>query len=125
MQRSHTEGHQVARSGWLRATILGADDGVVSTGSLIVGVASASAGQHQVLVAGIAAEIALGEGDAGDIGLVGVGFVVVATNIVGEEEELVLFHRTADIAAPLVVGQVADGGGEKARASRALFWRNS
>ena len=58
MQRSHTEGHQVARSGWLRATILGADDGVVSTGSLIVGVASASAGQHQVLVAGIAALVA-------------------------------------------------------------------
>ena len=58
MARSHAEAHQVARSGWLRATILGADDGVVSTGSLIVGVAAASAGQHQVLVAGIAALVA-------------------------------------------------------------------
>ena len=58
MKRSHSEAHQVARSGWLRATILGADDGVVSTGSLIVGVASASAGQHQVLVAGMAALVA-------------------------------------------------------------------
>jgi len=58
MKRSQAEAHQVARSGWLRAAILGADDGVVSTGSLIVGVASASAGQHQVLVAGIAALVA-------------------------------------------------------------------
>ena len=58
MSRSHDEAHQVARTGWLRATILGADDGVVSTGSLIVGVAAASADQHQVLVAGIAALVA-------------------------------------------------------------------
>ena len=58
MKNTHTEGHLVGRTGWLRAAILGADDGVVSTGSLIVGVASASAGQHQVLVAGIAALVA-------------------------------------------------------------------
>ena len=58
MKRPHSETHLVARAGWLRAAILGADDGIVSTGSLIVGVASASVPQHQVLVAGIAALVA-------------------------------------------------------------------
>ncbi len=58
MKRANSETHLVARSGWLRAAIFGADDGVVSTGSLIVGVASASVPQHQVLVAGIAALVA-------------------------------------------------------------------
>ena len=58
MKRPHSETHLVARAGWLRAAILGADDGIVSTGSLIVGVASAAVPQHQVLVAGIAALVA-------------------------------------------------------------------
>ena len=53
MERNHREEHYVARVGWLRAAVLGANDGIVSTASLIVGVAAAS-GRAEVLVAGMA-----------------------------------------------------------------------
>jgi VIT1/CCC1 family predicted Fe2+/Mn2+ transporter len=53
LERSHYEEHYVARIGWLRAAVLGANDGIVSTASLIVGVAAAS-GRAEVLVAGMA-----------------------------------------------------------------------
>jgi VIT1/CCC1 family predicted Fe2+/Mn2+ transporter len=56
--RRHGESHLVNRIGWLRAAVLGANDGIVSTASLIVGVASASATQNSVLVAGIAGLVA-------------------------------------------------------------------
>ena len=55
---SHTEKHLVSRIGWLRAAVLGANDGIVSTASLIVGVAAASAATSEVLVAGIAGLVA-------------------------------------------------------------------
>ncbi len=55
---SHNEGHFSARIGWLRAAVLGANDGIVSTASLIVGVAAAQAGRSGVLTAGIAGLIA-------------------------------------------------------------------
>jgi VIT1/CCC1 family predicted Fe2+/Mn2+ transporter len=58
MSRLHRETHLVARIGWLRAVVLGANDGIVSTASLIVGVASAAAGQHEVIVAGAAGLVA-------------------------------------------------------------------
>ena len=48
------EHHFVHRIGWLRAAVLGANDGIVSTASLIVGVAAASAGHSEILVAGFA-----------------------------------------------------------------------
>ena len=54
----HPESHLVARIGWLRAAVLGANDGIVSTASLIVGVAAASAATSEVLVAGIAGLVA-------------------------------------------------------------------
>jgi VIT1/CCC1 family predicted Fe2+/Mn2+ transporter len=54
----HREGHRTERIGWLRAAVLGANDGIVSTGSLIVGVASADGSQHQVLVAAVAGLVA-------------------------------------------------------------------
>jgi VIT1/CCC1 family predicted Fe2+/Mn2+ transporter len=53
MERNHREDHYVARVGWLRAAVLGANDGIVSTASLIVGVAAAS-GRAEVLLAGAA-----------------------------------------------------------------------
>jgi len=56
--RIHPEQHHTGRVGWLRAAVLGANDGIVSTASLIVGVASASAQTSDVLVAGIAALVA-------------------------------------------------------------------
>ncbi|HEN47540.1 MAG TPA: VIT family protein, partial [Mizugakiibacter sp.] len=55
---SHSEGHFSARIGWLRAAVLGANDGIVSTASLIVGVAAAQVGRSAVLTAGIAGLIA-------------------------------------------------------------------
>lgn len=51
----HAERHSSSRIGWLRAAVLGANDGIVSTASLIVGVAAASATRSGVLVAGVAA----------------------------------------------------------------------
>jgi VIT1/CCC1 family predicted Fe2+/Mn2+ transporter len=55
---AHPEAHLVARIGWLRAAVLGANDGIVSTASLIVGVAAAAATQNDVLIAGIAGLVA-------------------------------------------------------------------
>lgn len=56
--RQHPESHLVARIGWLRAAVLGANDGIVSTASLIVGVAAASAATSEVLIAGVAGLVA-------------------------------------------------------------------
>ena len=56
--RQHIERHAVARIGWLRAAVLGANDGIVSTASLIVGVAAAAASQNQLLIAGVAGLVA-------------------------------------------------------------------
>ena len=58
MSRLHTERHLVSRIGWLRAAVLGANDGLVSTASLIVGVAAASAATSDVLIAGVAGLVA-------------------------------------------------------------------
>ncbi|WP_193335568.1 VIT1/CCC1 transporter family protein [Devosia beringensis] len=55
---SHPESHLVSRIGWLRAAVLGANDGIVSTASLIVRVAAASAATSEVLVAGVAGLVA-------------------------------------------------------------------
>ena len=52
------ERHLVGRIGWLRAAVLGANDGIISTASLILGVASAAASQTNVLLAGIAGLVA-------------------------------------------------------------------
>ena len=56
--RLHPENHFVSRIGWLRAAVLGANDGIISTASLIVGVAAATATQSEVLLAGVAGLVA-------------------------------------------------------------------
>ncbi|MCQ4188958.1 VIT1/CCC1 transporter family protein [Methylocystis suflitae] len=56
--RMHRESHLVQRIGWLRAAVLGANDGIVSTASLIVGVAAAAATRSEVLIAGVAGLVA-------------------------------------------------------------------
>jgi VIT1/CCC1 family predicted Fe2+/Mn2+ transporter len=56
--RLHPEKHLVGRIGWLRAAVLGANDGIISTASLIVGVAAAAATQNAVLIAGVAGLVA-------------------------------------------------------------------
>jgi vacuolar iron transporter family protein len=55
---THPERHRTARIGWLRAAVLGANDGIVSTASLVVGVAAAGASQHNILVTGVAGLVA-------------------------------------------------------------------
>jgi vacuolar iron transporter family protein len=56
--RRHTERHRTDRIGWLRAAVLGANDGIVSTASLMVGVAAAHASQGNILLTGIAGLVA-------------------------------------------------------------------
>jgi VIT1/CCC1 family predicted Fe2+/Mn2+ transporter len=55
---SHPEHHRSHRTGWLRAAVLGANDGIVSTASLIIGVAAADATQDNILLAGVAGLVA-------------------------------------------------------------------
>ncbi len=54
----HIERHRIHRTGWLRAAVLGANDGIISTASLILGVAAAGASSESILVAGIAGLVA-------------------------------------------------------------------
>lgn len=54
----HAEVHYATRTGWLRAAVLGANDGIVSTASLVIGVASASASTGAILTAGVAGLVA-------------------------------------------------------------------
>ena len=56
--RRHTERHRTDRIGWLRAAVLGANDGIVSTTSLVVGVAAASASHGNILMTGVAGLVA-------------------------------------------------------------------
>lgn len=58
MRAVHQERHLIDRIGWLRAAVLGANDGLISTSSLIVGVAAASTSSQEVLVAGVAGLVA-------------------------------------------------------------------
>ena len=58
MARKHKEWHRSDRAGWLRAAVLGANDGIVSTASLVVGVAAASAAPASVLLTGLAGLVA-------------------------------------------------------------------
>lgn len=58
MHLPHPEFHLLGRTGWLRAAVLGANDGIISTASLILGVISASGVRHDALVAGVAGLVA-------------------------------------------------------------------
>jgi VIT1/CCC1 family predicted Fe2+/Mn2+ transporter len=86
---SHHEGHTSGREGWIRAAVLGADDGLVSTASLIVGVAATAASTHTVLLTGLAGLV------AGALSMAAGEYVSVssqrdteAANIAQEEAEL-------------------------------------
>ena len=58
MPRAHFELHYSERIGWLRAAVLGANDGIVSTASLVVGIAAANTGRSEILIAAIAGLVA-------------------------------------------------------------------
>ena len=53
-----SEHHYITRSGWLRAVILGANDGILSTASIVIGVAAASSSRESILIAGVAGLVA-------------------------------------------------------------------
>ena len=54
MRHDHPENHLITRIGWLRAAVRGANDGIISTASLVMGVASAASSPHDALIAGVA-----------------------------------------------------------------------
>lgn len=80
----HRENHKSHRAGWLRAAVLGANDGIVSTASLIIGVASAHATQDNILLAGIAGLV------AGAMSMAAGEYVSVSSQADAEQADLVL-----------------------------------
>lgn len=80
--RRHAERHRADRIGWLRAAVLGANDGIVSTASLIVGVAAASASHASILVTGVAALV------AGAMSMAAGEYVSVHSQVDTEEADL-------------------------------------
>ena len=88
---AHSETHMVARIGWLRAAVLGANDGLVSTASLIVGVAAASSGKTGILVAGVAGLV------AGAMSMAAGEYVSVSSQ--SDTEKADLARETAELAA--------------------------
>ena len=60
MTRRHSEKHPLERAGWLRAAVLGANDGILSTSGLVIGVAAAQGHEESVLLAGVAGLVAGG-----------------------------------------------------------------
>ena len=81
-QSRHSETHRVARVGWLRAAVLGANDGLLSTGSLILGVAAASTGRRGILITGVAGLV------AGSMSMAAGEFVSVSSQSDAESADL-------------------------------------
>ncbi|NQW51421.1 MAG: VIT family protein [Rhodospirillales bacterium] len=89
--RLHRENHLVQRIGWLRAAVLGANDGIVSTASLIVGVAAAATTPDDVLIAGVAGLV------AGAMSMAAGEYVSVSSQADTEKADLV--REGAELAA--------------------------
>ena len=89
MSRLHIEAHVINRIGWLRASILGANDGIVSTASLIAGVAAAGASQSNILVTGIAGLV------AGAMSMAAGEYVSVSSQ--GDAEKADVARETAEL----------------------------
>src|SRR6516164_3331963 len=63
VKRAHREKHRSGRAGWLRAAVLGSDDAIVSTASLMIGVAASSASRGGILTAGVAGAMSMAVGE--------------------------------------------------------------
>ena len=85
--RQLPESHFVNRIGWLRAAVLGANDGILSTASLIVGVAAAAATQNEVLIAGVAGLV------AGAVSMASGEYVSVSSQSDSEQADLARERR--------------------------------
>ena len=90
MRRHHFERHYSSRTGWLRAAVLGANDGIVSTASLVVGVAASAAGRDEVLVAGVAGLV------AGALSMAAGEYVSVSSQADAEKADLERERRELD-----------------------------
>ena len=110
--RRHKERHRTDRVGWLRAAVLGANDGILSTSSLVIGVAAAHGSHHSIFVAGIAALV------AGAMSMAAGEYVSVHSQADTEKADLALEReelRTDDIGehkelAAIYVGRGLDHG---------------
>ncbi|MEX2481059.1 MAG: VIT family protein [Gammaproteobacteria bacterium] len=85
---AHEENHKSHRVGWLRAAVLGANDGIVSTASLVIGVAAADAGREDILLAGIAGLV------AGAMSMAAGEYVSVSSQADTERADLALERRS-------------------------------
>ncbi len=101
MSRLHAESHLVHRIGWLRAAVLGANDGIVSTASLIVGVAASGAGQPAILVAGLAGLV------AGAMSMAAGEYVSVSSQTDTETADLTRERRELETQWDLEVAELA------------------
>jgi len=89
------EKHRTERIGWLRAAVLGANDGIVSTASLVVGIAAATANRHEILLAGVAGLV------AGALSMAAGEYVSVSSQADTEAADLAL-ERTELATQPAV-----------------------
>lgn len=87
---SHHEVHRAHRIGWLRAAVLGANDGIVSTASLIIGVAAASTSHDSILIAGVAGLV------AGAMSMAAGEYVSVSSQSDTENADLELERRSLE-----------------------------
>ncbi len=87
---SHAEIHRSHRVGWLRAAVLGANDGIVSTASLIIGVAAASAVHDSILLAGVAGLV------AGAMSMAAGEYVSVSSQLDTEKADLDIERRSLE-----------------------------
>src|ERR1700676_1524730 len=85
--RPHPEKHLIGRIGWLRAAVLGANDGIISVASLILGVAAAAATQNNILIAGIAGLV------AGAMSMAAGEYVSVSSQSATEQADLALERK--------------------------------
>ena len=119
MPGHHHETHRSHRIGWLRAAVLGANDGIVSTASLIVGIAASHAAHHEILLTGIAGLV------AGAMSMAAGEYVSVSSHADTEHADLARerkeldeneLHEQQELQAiyiargldPLLAGQVAE-----------------
>ncbi|ARN81171.1 VIT1/CCC1 transporter family protein [Methylocystis bryophila] len=100
--RLHSEDHLVSRIGWLRAAVLGANDGIVSTASLIVGVAAASAAQSNILIAGVAGLV------AGAMSMAAGEYVSVSSQSDTERADLARERKELDENGKFELDELAD-----------------
>jgi VIT1/CCC1 family predicted Fe2+/Mn2+ transporter len=87
---AHAEDHKQHRVGWLRAAVLGANDGIVSTASLIIGVASANSSHAAIIVAGTAGLV------AGAISMAAGEYVSVCSQADTEKSDLLLEQKSLE-----------------------------